>query len=75
MTPDDVTLTLAVKDALLKFPSTRVVEIVRTNPEITVNQFCKLHLAGIDLRCYGGTRRAYFMVWRRLQGARRQLES
>jgi ribosomal protein L30E len=73
VTPGDVSLTLAVKGALLKMPKSRIVEIVRANPGITVRQFCESYLAGVQLRCYGGTRRAYGVVYGRLHRARKKL--
>ncbi len=68
----DLAVSLAVKRALEMFPPERVDQIVLRNPIITVNEFCKSYLAGLELRCYGGTRRAYGMVYQRLHRARRK---
>ena len=63
----------AVSGALEQFSPARFVEIVRGNPEITIHQFCKEYLAEIEVRCCGGTQRAYYKIWSRLHRARKKL--
>jgi len=71
--PQDLSRVRAIKGALASFPAPRILEIVRQNPEIDVHQFCNSYLMGIDIKCYGGTRRAYQSLSERLLRARRKL--
>ena len=69
----DIVATLAVMRALKSYTPTQLMEIVRADPDITVHQFCERHLAGLDVRCYGGTQRAYASIYQRIHRARRKI--
>jgi len=69
----DLATSRAIRGALAKFSPPRVLEIVHRDPQITVHQFCRQYLAGLDVLCSGGTRRAYAAVYQRIHKARKKL--
>jgi len=69
----DLVTSRAITGALAKFPAPSILTIVQRDPGITVHRFCELYLAGVEIRCYGGTERAYYKIWQRLHRARKKL--
>jgi Holliday junction resolvasome RuvABC ATP-dependent DNA helicase subunit len=69
----DIRTTLAVVRALKTYTPTDLMEIVRTDPGISVHKFCEQYLAGLDVRCSRGTPRAYAAVYQRIHRARKKL--
>lgn len=69
----DLVTIAAVRGVLSRIPPSTVLEAVRLDPRINVQQFCDTYMGGIRLKASGLTRRSYDHVQARIARARGKL--
>lgn len=73
VTSAQLRLTLAVQGAIRQLSDARLEAYLSQNPSASVHDVCRELLGGLDVKCYGGTRRGYSAVYRRLRRVRSAL--